>query len=78
MLLTVARVRESYFPDLREAGLYARVREGTFPLGVICHVGRRVYFNEGRLATWIEAGGSALPGGWRREPVAGPPNGVDV
>ncbi len=78
MLLTVSQVQKSFFSDLAEAGLYCRIREGIFPAGVICRVGRRIYFNEKILVMWIEAGGSALPGGWRREPVAqdqAPPGG---
>jgi len=45
-----------------------RARLGDIPLGVVVRIGRRVFFNEERFVAWLEAGGAALPGGWRRQP----------
>jgi len=60
-----------YTPDevamqLRTTALRVRemLREGRLP-GVRC--GRRWLIPEDALAKWIEKGGQALPGGWRRE-----------
>lgn len=49
---------------LTEAELYRAVREGVVPA---VRIGRRLRFDPVRLNAWLEAGGQALPGGWRRE-----------
>ena len=35
--------------------------------GTVVKIGRQVRINEDKLREFIEAGGCALPGGWRRE-----------
>lgn len=42
-------------------------RPGFFPQGLIVRIGRKVYVNPKKVAEFIEAGGKALPGGWRRQ-----------
>ena len=54
------------FPDARR--VYALAAEGIVPC---VRVARRVHFDVEAIERWIEGGGRALPGGWRREPVAG-------
>jgi excisionase family DNA binding protein len=49
--------------------IYQLAREGRIP-GVV-RVGRLVRFDPERVEAWIEAGGQALPGGWRKEPAEG-------
>lgn len=43
---------------------YELARLGILP---VVKLGRQVRVDELKLAAWIEAGGAALPGGWRRE-----------
>lgn len=46
---------------------YQLARENFFPVGVFVRIGRRLFVNEEKYQKFVEAGGSALPGGWRRE-----------
>jgi hypothetical protein len=46
---------------------YDLVRNGIFPPGVVVRLGRQILVHPGRLDRFIEGGGKALPGGWRRE-----------
>jgi hypothetical protein len=46
---------------------YALAREKMLPDGVVIRIGRTIRVDPARLETWIAAGGSPLPGGWRRE-----------
>jgi hypothetical protein len=46
---------------------YDLVRNGIFPPGVVVRLGRQIRIHPGRLDQFIEGGGKALPGGWRRE-----------
>ncbi len=48
--------------------LYEMVRTGLLPPGVVVHLGRQIRIDEDALAEWINAGGQALPGGWKRVP----------
>jgi excisionase family DNA binding protein len=48
-----------------KAAVYALVRSGLLPA---VRVGRRVRIAERVLANFIEAGGRAWPGGWRKQP----------
>jgi putative molybdopterin biosynthesis protein len=34
----------------------------------IVRLGRQIRVEEARLMSWIESGGRALPGGWKRYP----------
>jgi excisionase family DNA binding protein len=49
--------------NVSEAAVYDMVREKLLPC---VRLGRRVRFDPGVLERWIEQGGAALPGGWRR------------
>lgn len=48
--------------------VYELIRTGALPA---VHIGRQVRVCPVALERWIEAGGAALPGGWRREPDGG-------
>ena len=43
---------------------YALIRDELLPA---THLGRQLRVSEAALRAWIAAGGTALPGGWRRE-----------
>ena len=45
--------------------VHALAREGVLD-GVAVRIGRRLRFDPDALERWIEKGGRALPGGWRR------------
>lgn len=53
---------------ISEQRVYGIAREGLCP--AVVRIGRQVRFHTEKLDSWIEAGGTALPGGWRREPGA--------
>ena len=46
---------------------YDMVRKGIFPPGVVVRLGRHIRVNPEKLEAFIENGGQALPGGWRKE-----------
>jgi Helix-turn-helix domain len=63
---------ESVSSSARRLGIspgrfYDLVRNGIFPPGVVVRLGRHIHINPGRLDQFIESGGKALPGGWRKE-----------
>ncbi len=37
-------------------------------IGGLVRFGRKVRFDPDKFEAWLEAGGEALPGGWRQEP----------
>jgi hypothetical protein len=45
-------------------------RCGILPAGVVVKLGRHWRVNPERLEEFIDNGGQALPGGWRRQPAA--------
>src|SRR5215469_16071695 len=65
-----ARLLDVDHPELRRLiplsrqGLYSAARQGLIP-HVRC--GRRIFFDKTQIEAWIAAGGTALPGGWRRK-----------
>lgn len=63
-LLTIAEVAQLL--RVGEARAYSLIRENRLP-GVV-RLGRQVRVNETTLLAFIEEGGAALPGGWRKEP----------
>ena len=67
-LLTAREVADAL--GVSEARVYELARMGLLPA---TRLGRQVRFNARAVAEWIESGGRALPGGWRREPVGGRP-----
>lgn len=54
---TILNVKTSRAYELARTGLLPTVR-----------LGRQVRVDETRLLSWIESGGTALPGGWRSTP----------
>lgn len=50
--------------DTTEARVYELIRRGDLPA---VRIGRQVRIDAQALEQWIEAGGSPLPGGWKRE-----------
>lgn len=52
-------------------GLHAERWRELARQNLVPHVrlGRTLRFDPERVAQWIDAGGQALPGGWRREPA---------
>lgn len=51
--------------DVPQARVYEMIRQGLLPC---VRLGRQVRVSEEALRRFIETGGQALPGGWRREP----------
>lgn len=65
-------------PGMTEVAIRQAARTGVLPS---VRLGRKVWFNLDELRVFLQAGGRALPGGWRREPaapVAGVAGGVVV
>jgi hypothetical protein len=52
---------------VRTERFYDLVRVNFFPPGVVVRLGRQIKVNPQRLEEFLAGGGSALPGGWRRE-----------
>jgi hypothetical protein len=46
---------------------YDLARQGIFPPGVVVRFGRQIRVDPERLESFIENGGRALSGGWRKE-----------
>ncbi len=65
-LLTVAQAAEVL--HLSVAGTYALIRAGVLPA---CRLGRSLRLSERVLANFVEAGGRAWPGGWRKRSSSG-------
>ena len=51
--------------DLPESTIYQMARENR--IGGIVRLGRKVRFDPDKFEAWLDAGGEALPGGWRQE-----------
>ena len=62
-MLTVDEVAAEL--KVSRAAVYALVRSGLLPA---VRVGRRIRVAERVLANFIESGGRAWPGGWRKRP----------
>jgi excisionase family DNA binding protein len=62
-LLNMQEVAERLGVSLQRA--YEMGRSGLLP---VVRLGRQMRVEEGRLIAWVEGGGRALPGGWRRRP----------
>ena len=60
-LLNMEEVAERLNVSIHRA--YELGRNGLLP---VVHLGRQLRVEERRLLAWIEAGGQALPGGWKR------------
>jgi len=57
---------QEVFPDTSRQAAYRIARE--YPEFVV-RVGRRIFVNEERLSAFLEGGGRAFPGGWRKDPA---------
>ena len=66
-LQSISEAAEQY--GLNSVQLYRLISSGIIPAGVAVRVGRRVFIHRNRFADWIESGGGAFEGGWRRESV---------
>lgn len=65
-MLTVREAAEAL--RLSVPGVYGLIRHGVLP---VCRLGRSIRLSERVLATFVETGGRAWPGGWRkRSPTA--------
>jgi excisionase family DNA binding protein len=49
--------------DVSVAAVYEAARHNR--IGGLVRIGRRVRFDPEKFQAWIDAGGEALPGGWR-------------
>ncbi|OAT82210.1 helix-turn-helix domain-containing protein [Desulfotomaculum copahuensis] len=49
--------------DLKEDRVYALAREGILP---VVHVGRQLRVDPDKLLEWIDNGGKAFDGGWKK------------
>jgi excisionase family DNA binding protein len=69
MSLVTAKVlsKELGIKELTRARLYQMARDGLIPH---IRLGRSVRFDRARVNEWLANGGTALPGGWRRVPLA--------
>ena len=62
-MLTMHEVADRLGVSLQRA--YEMGRAGLLP---IVRMGRQIRVEETRLMSWIESGGRALPGGWKKYP----------
>lgn len=62
-LLTVDAVAQRL--DVPKSTVYEAARQNR--IGGVVRFGRIVRFDPERFEAWLEAGGQALPGGWRHE-----------
>ena len=65
MLLTVTETAQLL--NTSEDRVRRMAREGLLP---VVRLGRLIRFNKEELQRWVESGGQAFPGGWRKEAVA--------
>ncbi|MDP2991242.1 MAG: hypothetical protein Q8O57_11845 [Kiritimatiellota bacterium] len=68
-LLKPSAVFPKRIPVSYSRGMNA-IRLGIIPVGVVVRLGRQVFINSAKLEQFIDGGGAALPGGWRREASA--------
>lgn len=64
-LLTVEAVADRC--NMPVSSIYEMARQNR--IGGVVRLGRRVRFDPVKFEAWLEAGGEALPGGWRHEAV---------
>jgi len=66
-LLTIPQTCRAFpvaFPS--DQSLYRAIRERILPAGVAVRIGRRMLINPDKLTEFLDSGGAALPGGWKR------------
>jgi len=52
--------------NVNQMQAYALIRNGIIKPPVVVRVGRQYRVNADELEKWIESGGAAYPGGWRK------------
>ena len=65
ILITIAE--SSRILGEKPKAIYSMIRCQVLPPGVAVRIGRKVRIHRERLLAWLEAGGQALPGGWKRK-----------
>ena len=65
-LITVEEAAELL--QLPVPNVYRQIRSGLIPVGVCVRIGRQIRIRPDRLEQWLDAGGAALPGGWKANP----------
>jgi hypothetical protein len=68
-LLTAKEVEDRYKGKITARRALQAARTGVLPRGVVIRLGRQVRFSAAALRSYLEGGGAALPGGWRRKPA---------
>jgi excisionase family DNA binding protein len=53
--------------NVKKQHVRTMVREGIIPPDAVVRLGRLYRFNLQKVQEWIDRGGSAYPGGWRKE-----------
>jgi excisionase family DNA binding protein len=61
-LLKVEDIAEQF--NMTEERIYTLAREGILP---VCRIGRQLRFSENAITEFVENGGKAFSGGWRKE-----------
>jgi len=64
-LLTVAETAKLL--KLRQMRVYGMIRDGLLPAGVVVRFGRQIRIARPALEEFLQSGGQAYPGGWRKE-----------
>lgn len=62
-LLTAEAIAERL--DVPKSTIYEAARQNR--IGGVVRLGRLLRFDQAKFEAWLEAGGEALPGGWRQE-----------
>jgi excisionase family DNA binding protein len=57
-------IQVAWYLQTSRARVYELCRSGMLPH---TKVGRQLRFSPARIIAWVENGGAALPGGWRKE-----------
>jgi hypothetical protein len=64
-------VRADVIADILDSAtttVYEAARDNPPRIGGVVRFGRQVRFDLEKFYAWLDAGGEALPGGWRQEP----------
>ena len=62
-LLSVKAIAERC--DIPESTVYEMARQNR--IGGVVRLGRKLRFDPDKFEAWLDAGGEALPGGWRQK-----------
>jgi len=61
---SIAETAQNY--GLDQQHLYRLVNSGVIPAGVAIRMGRRWFIHRAHFVEWLEAGGAAYRGGWKK------------